>query len=207
METVYQRWLEMEVPAEVGGDRAVPMWTWPVVMSGGRAIVTFLYRPLPGAGAMGVVGRVGPRTVIVELSAEGEAAVWKPGLGYPAPVIFHANDADELVGFDLVKKGKVYACRVDGTHLWTMEARLKMGNLVAPEGFEREAERVRFLREDGKWMEGRVANGAVEDLKEGGAPAGGKEAHFPSTHVTRDGSLWVFEFDPMPRVTRMRWVR
>jgi hypothetical protein len=134
--------------------------------------------------------------------------LWKPGMGYPAPVIFHSNDADELVGFDLVKKGKVYACRIDGEHLWTLEARLKMGNLLAPEFFRQEGSQLVFRDQDGRVMEGTITGGTVGDLQESDTAAAEyqNEVHFPHTHVTRDGSLWVFDFDPMPRVTRLRMV-
>jgi hypothetical protein len=208
LEMLYQRWLEIDVPAEAGGDRAVPMWTWPLPLSDGRALVTLLYRPLP-AGGMAGGARVGPRTVIVELSPSGDASAWGPGAGYPAPVLFYGTAEDELVGFDLVKKGKVYACRPDGTHLWTLETKLKMGSLIAPDLFRVDGGRVLFKREDGEVLQGRVDGGTVQDLQratdDGHPPL--EEIHFPHTHVTRDGTLWVFEFDPMPRVTRLQMPR
>jgi hypothetical protein len=205
IETLYQRWLEIDVPASAGGDRAVPMWTWPVPFSEGRALVTFLYRPLPGSGP---AVRPGPQTLIVELDKHGNALPWKPAAGYPAPVIFHSNDEDELVGFDLVKKGKIYACKPDGTHLWSLETKLKMGSLIAPEFFHREGDVLLFRRDDGVLLSCTTTSTSISLPDGKPTDIAGEfpttEAHFPHTHITRDGTIWVFDFDPMPRVTRLR---
>ena len=80
-------------------------------------------------------GTGGRRTVVVEVSAAGESRVWGPGVGYPAAVIFYAKGREELVGFDLVKRGKLSACRGDGTHLWTLETSIRMETAVAPRSF------------------------------------------------------------------------
>jgi hypothetical protein len=203
LDVVYQRWLEFDPPAGVtqGAKPAVPHWVWPLPLSDGRAVVTMLYRPL-GAGA----GRTGPRTVILEVSATGDAQVWKPGVGYPAPVLFYVNACDDLVGMDLVKTGKVYACRPDGTHLWTLAARLKMGNLLAPRYFAQEGNRVTWEAECGSLMSGVIVDGGVEEVRpaEGAVVGPVDELRHPHTHLTRDGTLWVFDFDPLPRVTRVR---
>jgi len=204
VETLYQRWIETDIPADCGGDRAIPMWTWPLPLSDGRALVTFLYRPLsappPGAKAQG------PRTLILELSVDGEASPWKPGQGYPAPVLFHVSPSDDLVGFDLVNKGKIYACRPDGTHLWSLETRLKMGNLLAPEFFDLQSNELKYLQHDDRYFQATLINNQPQNLREVDPIAHliQLESHFPHTHITRDGSIWIFDFDPMPRVTRLR---
>jgi hypothetical protein len=102
---IYQRWLEVELPA------GAPQASWPVPLTDGRVFLTLLYRPL---------GRTkrAPVTRILELSAEGEASVWGPGVGYPAPVLFYANSENHLVGLDLTLPGKLYACQADGRHLY-----------------------------------------------------------------------------------------
>ena len=138
------------------------MWTWPVALSDGRAILTLLYRPLPKHAATACSG---PRTLILELSREGEASTWKPGMGYPAPVIFYANDTDDLVGMDLVKTGKIYACRVDGTHLWTLEMRLKMENLIAPRRFVQRGKELFWERDDGVVMQATLAGNSVQNAQ------------------------------------------
>ena len=198
-ELLYQRWLEFDVPAGVGGGVA-PMWSWPVPLSDGRTMLTLLYRPLA------VEGRSPPRTVILELSEGGDACLWGPGVGYPAPVLFYATEKDELVGLDLTKPGKVYACQADGTHLWTLEARLKMANLVAPAFFEEREGRLVWQQADGRYFGGDITAGGVENI---GAVAGPRVAraegavHHPHTHVV-GGWLYVLDFDPMARVSRYR---
>jgi hypothetical protein len=198
-ELLYQRWLELDIPPACGGDRAVPVWVWPVALSDGRGIVTFLYRPLGEKPS-------GPQTLIAEISPVGDADLWKPGQGYPAPIIFYANDRDDLVGMDLVKSGKVYACRPDGEHLWTLATTLKMDNLIAPRLFEQQGDCITWQSADGKVQQGRVDAGGVTGIVSlPDAPESRRrEVRFPHTHVTGDGTLWIFDFDPMPRITRYK---
>lgn len=195
---VYQRWLECEALARHAG---APMWSWPVPLSDGRVILTLLYRPLREPS----LGRAGPATVLLELSAKGDAEVWKPGAGYPAPVIFYANDADELFGLDLTMPGKIYACRVDGEHLFSMEASLRMDCLVAPRSFHQRGGELHWVSAGGVPMVAEVVGGGVPRGRVSGVVVEPPpEVHFPHTHLTRDGSLFVLDFDPMARVSRFR---
>ena len=203
---VYQRWVECELPV------GAAMWSWPVVLSDGRVILTLLYRPLPtpgtaggAAGGMSGVKLLRLQTVILELSAKGEAKLWQPGAGYPAPVIFYANERDELFGIDLVKRGKVYVCRVDGTHCYSLETTVRMETMIAPTSFHQVGGVLHWVTAAGKGMRADVSSGEPRDVREGAVvlPAE-EEIRFPHTHVTRDGSLFILDFDPMARVTRYR---
>jgi hypothetical protein len=187
----YQRVMGFELPVGVEAGE-VPVWTWPVGLSDGRVMVTLLY-----AGT----GR--GRTVVVEVSAAGESRVWGPGVGYPAPVIFYANGRDELVGLDLVKVGKLYACKVDGTHLWTLETSIRMETAVAPRSFLWRGEELFWRREDGVGMGATLVEGVPMGIRE--VEAGEEvmgEVRLPYVHLTGEGSLFVFEVEGGVRMTR-----
>lgn len=193
---VFQRWLEFEPPPGVG--REPPMWTWPVALGDGRTILTLLYRPLVSPAA----ARQPPQTVILEVSAVGDAAVWAPGQGYPAPVIFYASAGDDLFGLDLTMPGKVYACRPDGAHLATLPLAPRMGSLIAPQTFFQRGEELFWLDTRGRAMRGLLRSGVlVEDHEVESLPPGDGDVRFPHTHLTR-GSLFVLDFDPIARISR-----
>ena len=199
----YQRWLELDLPA------GMPVWSWPVALGDGRTILTLLYRPLAKPGEKGT----GPSTIILELSAQGDAKVWGPGAGYEAGVIFYANQRDDLFGLDLRKTGKVYVCRPDGTHLATLEMPLRMGNLVAPQVFFQAGDNLIWMSQQGL-QTGSIEAGKLlvntqptelaadpQRLISTGPDLQG--ARFPHTHVTQ-GWLYIFDWDPLGRVTRYR---
>ncbi len=195
---VYQRWLECEVLE----GRGVPMWSWPVALSDGRVILTLLYRPLRGPGT----GKGAVTTVILEVDAWGEARVWGPGAGYAAGVVFYANVADELFGLDLTGPGKVYVCKADGAHLYTLETTVRMDCPVAPESFRQRDGRLMWVDGKERRMVADLVEGVPVNVREGEwvEDAEDMEVHFPHTHVTREGSLLVLDFEVMGRVSRYR---
>ncbi len=167
---------------------SVPQFWWPVPLSDGRTILTLLYQPT---------------TTILEISPSGEAAVWQPSVGYPAPVIFYSNDHDDLVGLDLVKTGKLYACRPDGRHLWTLETSLLMENPLAPRHFHQSGNRIYWTHADGQNMMADLAGTTPENIRPSDIDLDSPSAsHFSHSHRTADGSLFTLEFSPTPQITR-----
>jgi hypothetical protein len=190
---LFESWIEADPPAGVDGPA---MWSWPIVLSDGRIILTLMWRPLIKGGGK----PSGPVAQILEVSPRGEVAPWAPGAGYPAPVIFYAGADDDLWGMDLTLPGKVYACRPDGTHLVTARLSLAMGNLVAPAYFEQRGADVWWLDAGARKRQGKIIAGDVRDVREADElPARDEEVRRPHTHVTR-GRVIVLDWDPMGRI-------
>ena len=187
---LYQRWLNLDSPL---ADKSPPIWSFPLPLADGRALVTFLFRPLTTPATP-------PRTVILELSAAGESTIWKPGVGYPAPVMFYADDRGILYGYDLTALGKVYGCDVDGNHASKLAMSLKLGNLVAPEFFCVRGKEIFWLDAAGQKRQGEIGAELLHEKPATAWPALPPAIHFPHTHIV-GGKLFVFDFDPMPRVS------
>jgi hypothetical protein len=191
----YQRFLEIDSPPTVPPETA-PMWSWPVPLSDGSTILTLLYRPLASPGSP----RYRPTTQIFHLSANGDAKLWQPGVGYPAPVIFYANLQDHLVGLDLANPEKLYACTLTGEHLWTLETAVRLDNLVAPQSFHQDENQLHWLAAANTPMTATLENGIPTGVRPAtDPPRKPLEVHHAHTHLVND-RLYVLEFDPMPRI-------
>jgi hypothetical protein len=138
--------------------------------------------------------------VILDLSADGESAPWKPGVGYPAAVMFYADDRGVLYGFDLTAPGKIYACDVDGKHVATLTMSLKLANLLSPEYFSVRGRDIFWIDANGQRRQGEIASQVLGEKPAAHWPELPEAIHFPHTHVV-GGKLFVFDFDPMPRVS------
>jgi hypothetical protein len=185
---IYQNWLHWELP-----EKTAPMWSLPLPLKNGGALATFLFRPL-------TTPATAPRTVILELDAAGDSKVWAPAAGYPAPVMFYGDSNDVLYGFDLTLPGKVYACDVFGKHVATLEMSLKLANLLSPEFFTVRGKTVYWVNSTGQRRQAEIGAALLNEKPAEHWPESAETVHFPHTHVV-GGRLFVFDFDPMPRVS------
>ncbi len=189
-EILYQCELTFDRPKGIPA-QCTPVWSWPVPLPDGRTILTLLYEFLETGGT-------GKRTVILELSAQGAARKWPPAEGYPAPVIAYATPGGDLVGLDLVRTGKLYACRVDGEHRWTIEAEVRMDYPIAPQSLVEAGGKLHWTGADGKHRFVDVSTGVPADVRqsaeEEALPKKGEEVHFPHTHIMK-GLMYVLDFD------------
>ena len=108
-----------------------------VILPTGREILTLLWsRPgesWPVVNRNNIAECIAQWTTdIWDLSPDGTARLWTPGIEYSTGAIFACTDDDALFGWDMPHPEVIYVCTCDGAHLEKIAIPLRLETPLAP---------------------------------------------------------------------------